>query len=278
MDDSDGTGWFDGVDPEDIDKAVRGIQHGSAPEPNAWPALAVADGTVRDTARYYERLHAATCAAAIQAVETRGLADDEQVKHAIRTLDDLDRMQNELAERLAEWATAANLAVDPRPAAIVELSSHTPATPIERRLVALASIVAAMRDEREAVADDIERIMHAIAPNVTALAGPYLGARLIALAGSLESLAKMPSGTVQVLGAENALFAHLHRGAPPPKHGLIYTHEYVRGTRSEKRGSAARALAGKLAIAARIDHYAGDHRPELEQQLDARIARIRGGA
>jgi nucleolar protein 56 len=56
---------------------------------------------------------------------------------------------------------------------------------------------------------------------------------------------------------------------------VIYTHEYVRGTDPAHRGSAARALAGKLAIAARIDHYSGDRRPHLERELDERIARIR---
>jgi nucleolar protein 56 len=78
-----------------------------------------------------------------------------------------------------------------------------------------------------------------------------------------------------VLGAEDALFAHLQGHAPSPKHGIIYTHEYVRGTRPEERGSAARALAGKLTIAARVDHYSGDRRPELQTALDDRIERIR---
>jgi len=64
-----------------------------------------------------------------------------------------------------------------------------------------------------------------------------------------------------VLGAEDALFAHLRGHAPSPKHGAIYTHDYVRGTHPEQRGSAARALAGKLTIAARIDHYSGTAGP-----------------
>ncbi|MDL0141772.1 hypothetical protein PNR39_03900, partial [Halobacterium salinarum] len=78
-----------------------------------------------------------------------------------------------------------------------------------------------------------------------------------------------------VLGAEDALFAHLRGHAPSPKHGVIYTHEYVRGTHPDQRGSAARALAGKLTIAARVDHYSGDRRPDLEAELDARMERIR---
>jgi nucleolar protein 56 len=81
-----------------------------------------------------------------------------------------------------------------------------------------------------------------------------------------------------VLGAEDALFAHLAGRAPSPKHGVIYTHDYVRNTRPEDRGSAARALAGKLTIAARIDHYAGDMRPEVHEELDERMATIRARA
>jgi nucleolar protein 56 len=110
------------------------------------------------------------------------------------------------------------------------------------------------------------------------MAGPILAARLISLAGGLESLAKMPSGTVQVLGAEEALFAHLRGHAPSPKHGVIFTHEFVSGTRPDDRGSAARALAGKLAIAARIDHYAGDLRPEIHEDLRERMETIRARA
>jgi nucleolar protein 56 len=110
------------------------------------------------------------------------------------------------------------------------------------------------------------------------MAGPVLAARLIALAGSLETLAKKPSGTVQVLGAEDALFSHLAGRAPSPKHGIIYTHEFVRGTRPEDRGSAARALAGKLALAARADYYSGTYRPTLHEDLADRMEQIRARA
>ena len=135
-----------------------------------------------------------------------------------------------------------------------------------------------MSDERDAIAATIERVAPAVAPNLAEMAGPELAARLIALAGGLESLAKKPSGTVQVLGAEDALFAHLSGRAPSPKHGIIYTHEYVRGTRPEDRGSAARALAGKLTLAARADHYAGERRETLHDDLRERMATIRGRA
>jgi nucleolar protein 56 len=102
-----------------------------------------------------------------------------------------------------------------------------------------------------------------------------LAARLVSLAGGLESLAKKPSGTLQVLGAEEALFAHLRGHAPSPKHGVIYTHDAVRNTHPDDRGSASRALAGKLTIAARVDHYSGERKPELDEELRERIDAIR---
>ena len=108
------------------------------------------------------------------------------------------------------------------------------------------------------------------------MAGPVLAARLISLAGGLDSLAKMPSGTVQVLGAEDSLFAHLRGRAPSPKHGVIFTHEFVRGTHPDERGSAARTLAGKLTLAARVDNYSGERKPELDEELQRRMDRIRG--
>jgi len=81
-----------------------------------------------------------------------------------------------------------------------------------------------------------------------------------------------------VLGAEDALFAHLAGRGSSPKHGIIYTHEYVSGTRPEDRGSAARAFAGKLSIGARIDHYSGERRPEIHAELADRMSTIRARA
>ncbi|MEF8839471.1 MAG: hypothetical protein V5A18_08210, partial [Haloarculaceae archaeon] len=148
-------------------------------------------------------------------------------------------------------------------------------TAVDDRLRSLAERVRDLDDEADDLRVFLQRTMPGLAPNLSALAGPILAARLVALAGGLEDLAKLPSGTVQVLGAEDALFAHLQGDAPSPKHGVIYTHDAVRETRPEDRGSAARALAGKLSIAARIDHYSGDHRPSLEADLAERIDRIR---
>ncbi|WP_338738663.1 NOP5/NOP56 family protein [Haloplanus salilacus] len=277
-DESAGFGWFRDVDPGDPDAACADIDAGSADEPADWPARAVESGFATDEAEYYDLLHEATVRATREAVRDRERADDQQLKYGVRAMDDAERTANELAERVAEWAGAlfddAPTGVDGARA----VAGREPETPAERRVVSLAERVADLDDEAADLRSYIERAAPSVAPNLSRMAGPVLAARLVALAGGLGDLAKKPSGTVQVLGAEDALFAHLSGRAPSPKHGVIYTHDYVRNTRPEDRGSAARALAGKLTIAARIDHYAGDLRPDLHEELDDRIATIRARA
>ena len=275
-DESAESGWFRGVDPGD-DDAIRGaIDDGGATAPADWPALAVEAGFAEDGDDYYDRLHEATVHATREAVRDRERADDQQLKFAVRAMDDAERTANELAERVAEWAGALFDETTAGVDGARRVAARDPETPAERRAVSLAERVVDLDDEADDLRAYIERTAPAVAPNLSRMAGPVLAARLVALAGGLGELAKKPSGTVQVLGAEDALFAHLSGRAPSPKHGVIYTHDYVRHTRPEDRGSAARALAGKLTIAARIDHYAGDLRPHLHEELDDRMETIRG--
>ena len=268
-------GWFAGVDRDDTASAAVAVREGSADAPDDWPRLAVEAGFAADEADYYGALHDATLAGTRAAVRERERADDQQLIHAVRAMDDLADAANELAERATEWAGSVFANTTEGIEGARAVAARDPSDATEERVVSLCQRVIDLVDERDAERTYVEQQAPTVAPNLAALAGPVLAARLIALAGSLEALAKQPSGTVQVLGAEDALFAHLRGHAPSPKHGVIYTHEYVHGTRSDDRGSAARALAGKLSIAARIDHYSGDLRPELGEELDERIARIR---
>ncbi|WP_435076544.1 NOP5/NOP56 family protein [Halococcus sp. AFM35] len=268
-------GWFAGLAADEV--GAGRVRDGSADAPDEWPTRAIESGFAVDEGEYYARLHETAISAARDEMEARERADDQQVIHAVRAMDDAGRMANELAERVAEWAGSRY----PESGTGLDYCRELADTPIENpadeRLVALAERAVALDAERASLERYVERVVRTAAPNLAALAGPTLAARLLALAGGLESLAKTSSSTMQVLGAEEALFAHLRGQAPSPKHGVIYVHEYVRGTRPEKRGSAARALAGKLTIAARIDHYAGDRRPDLETDLDERMRQIRTG-
>jgi nucleolar protein 56 len=271
-------GWFAGIDPADASAGATAIREDEAGAPADWPALAVEAGAVADAAAYYDLLRAATLAAARAAVRERERADDQQLAQAVRAMDDCATTANELAERATEWGRTLFDDVDPGVEGARNLATREPSGPAERAVVDLAARVVDLDDEATALREYVERSAPTVAPNLAAMAGPVLTAPLVALAGGLADLARKPSGTVQVLGAEDALFAHLRGNAPSPKHGVIFTHEAVRGTRSADRGSAARALAGKLSIAARVDHYSGDRRPELDTELADRIDRIRARA
>lgn len=129
---------------------------------------------------------------------------------------------------------------------------------------------------RRVLHDYVEERMKEQAPNLTELAGAKLGGELIAKEGSLESLAKQPASTIQVLGAEKALFKHLDEDTKPPKHGLILQHPLVHDASKSLRGKIARAFANKIAIAARLDYFGGDKiGDELKDDLIERIKEIK---
>ena len=95
-------------------------------------------------------------------------------------------------------------------------------------------------------------------PNIAEVATPLLGAKLITEAHSLKRLSSLPGSTVQILGAEKALFRHLKTGAKMPKHGIIIHHPIMPKLPYKLHGKAARALADKISIASRIDYFKGE--------------------
>jgi len=140
----------------------------------------------------------------------------------------------------------------------------------------LSSAILELYNARRELTSYLESVMKEVAPNVTALVGPTIGARLLSLAGSLEDLAKMPASTIQVLGAEKALFRALRKGGKPPKHGVIFQYPAIHSSPRWQRGKIARALAAKLAIAARIDAFSGRYiGDQLNEELKKRIQEIK---
>lgn len=111
-------------------------------------------------------------------------------------------------------------------------------------------------------------------PNLSKLLGPLLATKLVGIQGSLESLAKQPASTIQMLGAEKALFRYLHGEGTPPKHGVLFEHNFVNSLPEDTRGKMARFMANKAAMAARLDNY-GDKdkgkelREEAQQKYDS---------
>lgn len=121
----------------------------------------------------------------------------------------------------------------------------------------------------------LEDLMEEVAPNLKEIAGTKLGAKLIKAAGGLEKLAKLPSSTIQMLGAEKALFRFLRGRGKPPKHGYIFVHPYIQSAPKKLRGRIARALAAKIMVAARIDYFSGEYKAdEIKEELERRIKDI----
>ena len=140
----------------------------------------------------------------------------------------------------------------------------------------LADQVIAQSDLRRVLSDHIEAAMETVAPNVKELLTAAVGARIISKAGSLARLATLPASTIQILGAEKALFRALKTGARPPKHGLLFQHPLIHSAPKWQRGKIARAVASKVAIAARIDYYRHSGKDNIvSDKLKIRIDEIR---
>lgn len=125
------------------------------------------------------------------------------------------------------------------------------------KIIEYARQIQGMFDQRESLKNYLEELMIEICPNVHAVAGTMIGAKLMQKAGSLRHLSMMPSSTIQLLGAEKALFRHLrNKKVRPPKHGIILNHPYVLD--SKNRGKSARMLSAKISIASKIDYFKGE--------------------
>ncbi len=226
------------------------------------------------------------------------IARDQHLAQAIRDLDSLIAVANLLSERLHEWyglhfPELADLAKDDRYALLIARygdrqgiideiapglqSMGTDFAPADLRAVQdLADTLGRIYEDRKTVEAYIDGLVQEACPNLCAILGGPLAARLISLAGGLERLASLPSSTVQLLGAEKAMFRHLRTGAAPPKHGVIYQYPDLRKAPYWQRGKIARALAGKVLIAAKVDAYHGTFCGDrLNTELQARIKDVK---
>lgn len=138
----------------------------------------------------------------------------------------------------------------------------------------LADSLMKLQKTRKSLTLYIDDKMKELAPNLRDLTGASLGAKLIAHVGGLKRLSLLSSGTIQVLGAEKALFRHLKTGERPPKHGLIYQHPMIRSAKWWLRGKIARALASKISLAVRVDVFSGEFSPEIKNNFNQKVENI----
>src|SRR5947207_4161893 len=132
-------------------------------------------------------------------------------------------------------------------------------------ILLLVDQVISLTDYRSQLFSYLGSRMRAIAPNLTALVGELVGARLIAHAGNLINLAKQPASTIQILGAEKALFRALKTKHDTPKYGLIFHASLVGQATGRNKGKIARVLAAKAALGLRVDGMAEQMEDENDQ-------------
>ncbi|KAH9828511.1 Nucleolar protein 58 [Teratosphaeria destructans] len=215
---------------------------------------------------------------------------DTMIIQAIALLDDLDKELNTYAMRVKEWygwhfpemariindnlaysrviismgfrtnASTTDLSdilpeeIEGAVKAAAEISMGTEITEEDLdNIRALAEQVVGFTEYRQQLSSYLSARMQAIAPNLTALVGELVGARLIAHAGSLMNLAKSPASTIQILGAEKALFRALKTKHDTPKYGLIYHASLIGQATGKNKGKIARMLATKTTLGLRVD-------------------------
>jgi nucleolar protein 56 len=239
---------------------------------------AVACGVCSDRAGYLALLQAVCIAAAERSVREHYAGKDAELLQMVRTLDEMDTVINLLSERAADWYIV-------RHPAFSRKYRRTPAhllvkTMREKSRGALGKVageIEQLGETRTALAKEVSARAGEVMPNTSALIGGLVAARLMTQAGGMLPLSRLPASAIQVLGARTALFAHLKTRTPSPKHGIIFQHRRVHNAPRDVRGRVARVLAGKLAIAARLDYFRGVAVPEFLEQAQNRIDTVGKG-
>jgi len=230
-------------------------------------------------------------------IKLRVVEGDQLAMQAISAIDDIDEVINELVERLREWYSihfpelddiVANhelyvslvhelgnrdafdnlqekikIKLHPDMAQKIRNASKDSfgaefSTPDIDAVKAFAKPILDLYENKAMIEAYIEQLMNKIAPNISALAGPLLGARIISLAGGLKRLSTLPASTIQILGAEDAFFKFLRTKIKPPKHGVIFQLPEIRSAPKKIRGKISRTFAAKLAICAKVDAFGGE--------------------
>ena len=261
--------------------------HGDPQLPEAvWPTPSPEQQAVAD---------AAALRLAVEGVQAAANDPDRRLEHLVRGSDELRASHLTMESRLIEWAGlffpmttvtdraayVRSLAASPSPADFakamnVDVPSELPSDKEWASLVEWAGDAAQANSRLDRMENALRWLAEEHLPSVSALVGPLLAARLCVEAHGRARLARLPSGTVQILGAEKAFFHHLKTGAPSPKHGHIFMHPWISRSPRWVRGKIARMLAGKISIAAKIDAFEGEAWGEAEvAKVEARVEALR---
>jgi nucleolar protein 56 len=275
------------------------------------PKILVASGFAKDENEAMSQLREFAIKLSSSKVSEVSESPDLHIIQAINTLDDIDKIINGISSRLREWyglhfpeldniidsingyAQIVSKGKRDKLSKKVYEDAGFPESKVEMLTLVtdksrggdisnvnleivqtLAKQILELLELRKKLEEHIEVEMKNIAPNLSAILGTAVGARILGRAGSIKNLATMPASTIQVLGAEKALFRSLKTGSQPPKHGLLFQHALVHAAPRWQRGKIARAVAGKAAIASRVDFHGGGLNEMLLDKLNVRVDEI----
>ena len=275
------------------------------------PKLLVNSGFANDENDAMEKLREFAIQLSSSKVTEVSQSPDLHIIQAINTLDETDKIINSISSRLREWyglhfpeldnlidsingysqivlsGTRENISKEDFEKAgfskdkvemlclIKEKSRGGDISEKNFGIVqSLAKQILELFELRKNIEEHVDEQMKEEAPNISAILGTAVGARVLAHAGSLNRLGRMPASTIQILGAEKALFRSLKTGANPPKHGILFQHAAVHAAPRWQRGKIARAVAAKAAIAARVDLFKAGLNETLLDKLNVRVKEI----
>ena len=242
--------------------------------------------------KYFPEFYTKNIALTKQSIR-HSVTDDTLIIQTIANIQELDRISNILSKRLREWYAwycpevaehiadhlkfAETICTRSRKELLQQFKiSNTMGMDLAavhvQEILALAQENIKIFQLRQKHEQYLQDVMQKCCPNLLELAGATIGAKLMELAKGLKNLALLPASTIQLLGAEKALFRHIKTGSRSPKYGWLFQHPFVQNAPQRERGKAARILADKLSWCARLDYFKGgfkakEYKKELEEKL-----------
>jgi len=223
---------------------------------------------------------------------SKSVNEDNLIIQTIDNITEIDRVTNTLIKRLREWyslyfpeldngiednETFVKLVNKNKEKLMKELKVKISMGAFLKKedvnqILELANEIHSFYKLREKHEKYLEKKLQKYCKNLNYLAGTLIAAKLIAQAGSLKKLVLFPASTIQVLGAEKALFRHIRTGARSPKYGVIIQHPLIQNAKKENKGKAARTLADKISMAVKLDYFKGEFKADkLKKEMEQKF-------